>query len=79
MADPHASHDDSKGHHAHHAPPEEDPLRTPGWMPLLGMGLLLVGALWMYLYVSPGVWAPPEAADGGADGAAAEPAPAPAH
>jgi hypothetical protein len=25
----------------------------------------------MYLYVSPGVWAPPEAADGGADGGAA--------
>jgi hypothetical protein len=69
----HASHDDSKGHHAPHAPPEEDPLRTPGWMPLLGMGLLLAGALWMYLYVSPGVWSPADA-DGGADaGATAAP------
>jgi hypothetical protein len=42
-------------------------------MPLLGMGLLLAGALWMYLYVSPGVWSPADA-DGGADaGATAAP------
>jgi hypothetical protein len=72
MADSHASHDAPQGHHAQHAPPEEDPLRTPGWMPLLGLGLLLVGALWMYLYVSPGVWATAATADGGtSDGATA--------
>jgi len=73
MADSHASHDEPKGPHAHHEPPAEDPLRTPGWMPLLGMSLLLAGALWMYLYVSPGVWSPADA-DGGADaGATAAP------
>jgi len=73
MADSHASHDDSKGHHAPHAPPDEDPLRTPGWMPFLGLSLLLAGALWMYLYVSPGVWSPADA-DGGSDaGATAAP------
>jgi hypothetical protein len=71
MADSHASHDEPKGQHAHHEPPAEDPLRTPGWMPLLGMSLLLAGALWMYLYISPGVWAPPEADGGAADGAPA--------
>lgn len=64
----HGSHDahDAKGHHAH-PEPEEDPLQTPGWMPFLGLGLLMAGALWMYLFVSPGVWSP-STGDGGADG-----------
>jgi hypothetical protein len=68
MADAHGSHD-PKSHQAH-AEPEEDPLRTPGWMPLLGLGLLLAGALWMYLFVSPGVMSPPAAVDGGAEAGA---------
>ncbi len=81
MADTHGAHDahgPSKGHdaHAHHAP-EEDPLRTPGWMPLLGLGLLMAGALWMYLYVSPGVWST-STGDAGADESAVE-APAQPH
>lgn len=72
MADPHGAHDRNapKGHDAHaHHEPEEDPLRTPGWMPLLGLGVLMAGALWMYLYVSPGVWSP-ATGDAGADAAA---------
>jgi hypothetical protein len=86
MADSHGAHDPhahgpSKGHdaHAHHAP-EEDPLRTPGWMPVLGLGLFIAGAIWMYLYVSPGVWSASTAGDAGADESAIEQAPpAPAH
>lgn len=83
MADTHGAHDphahaskahEGKGPHAH-PEPEEDPLRTPGWMPLVGLGLLMVGALWMYLYVSPGVWSASTAAigDGGAAADAAAP------
>lgn len=85
MADSHGAHDShgsSKGHDAHaHHEPEEDPIRTPGYVPLLGLGVFLVGALWMYLYVSPGVWAPPAPnadGDGGAPTEQAAPA-APAH
>lgn len=71
MADAHDTHgtQGSEGSpmHSHHEP-EEDPLRTPGWMPLLGIALLLVGALSIYLFVSPGVLSPPSATgDGGAD------------
>mgnify|MGYP001252747694 FL=1 len=64
MADPHAHHDAHEDAHAaphgtHHGhelhAPEEDPLRTPGWLSLLGLGLLLLGALGVYLFISPGV------------------------
>ncbi len=86
MADSHGAHDSHahgtpKGHDAHaHHEPEEDPIRTPGWMPWLGLGLFIAGALWMYLYVSPGVWSPSTAGDAGADESAAESAaPSPAH
>jgi hypothetical protein len=62
--------------HEHQDPPE-DPLRSPDWLPLLGLGLALAGALAVYLFVAPGVLRPsntdPESAtDGGA--AAQEPA-----
>lgn len=79
--DPH--HDDDHGHakggHAAHAHPEpaEDPMVTPGWMPLVGLGLLVSAALGIYLFLSPGVLATPAdagAGDGGevaADAAAA--------
>ncbi len=79
MADPHAHHDDhgaptaaSHGtHHGHeHHAPEEDPLRTPGWLPLVGIALLLFGAMGVYLFISPGVLdASNTAADGGAPSA----------
>lgn len=82
MADSHGSHDThgpSKGHDAHaHHEPEEDPLRTPGYMPWLGLGLLFAGALWMYLYVSPGVWSTP-AQTAGEEGGTAAAAPAEQH
>lgn len=85
MADSHGAHDPhahgpAKGHDAHE--PEEDPLRTPGWMPWLGFGLFVAGALWMYLFVSPGVWSTPTGGDAGADESAIEQpaaAPSPAH
>lgn len=53
-------------------------------MPWLGFGLLMAGALAMYLFISPGVLAggSPQSADAAADGSAeAAPAPeaAPAH
>ncbi len=74
MADSHGSHDshDTSGHHAH-PEPAEDSIRTPGWVPLVGLALLLLGTLWTYLYISPGVWSP--AADGGADASAEAAAP----
>lgn len=69
MADAHghgSSHDDDHGpakghgHTAHaHAEPPEDAVLTPAWMPLLGLGLLLAGALGVYLFLSPGVLATP--------------------
>ena len=43
--------------------PEEDPLRSPGWLPWVGLALLLLGALWVYLWITPGMLNPP--ADGG--------------
>jgi hypothetical protein len=79
MADAHGhgpSHDDhghAKGHgsHAHvHPEPAEDALVTPGWMPLAGLGLLLAGALGVYLFLSPGVLATPTATAGDAEVAA---------
>lgn len=68
MADAHGhgpSHDDhghAKGHgHSAHAHPEpaEDAMITPGWLPLAGVGLLIAGALGVYLFLSPGVLATP--------------------
>ena len=78
MADAHGSHGThgSYGSHEHaHHEPEEDPLRTPGWMPLVGFALLLAGALGVYLFISPGVMSAPAAAgDAAVEGdAAAEP------
>lgn len=71
MADPHGH-----GPSSHHAV-EEDVLRTPGWLPLLGLGLLMAGALAVYLWISPGVMNPPT--DGGDAGAAPAANPAPAN
>lgn len=73
MADAHGSHGPAGAHHGHEEP-QEDPLRTPGWLPLLGLGLLVAGALGVYLFLSPGVMSASHNADadGGADGGAAE-------
>jgi hypothetical protein len=59
---------DAHGSGPHPSEPEEDVLRTPGWMPLLGLGLLLAGALGVYLWISPGIANPSATADAGADG-----------
>jgi hypothetical protein len=40
--------------HAHDHPLEEEVLRTPTWMPILGFALLLLGALSTYLWIHPG-------------------------
>lgn len=70
MAESHGSHG-SHGSHAasaHHAleVPPEDPLRTPTWLPFLGFGLIMAGALGVYLFISPGVMSSTPAADGDA-------------
>lgn len=70
-------HDDAHDE-AHEQPADvHDSLRTPLWLPLVGLGLLLAGALW-FLSVSNA----PSAGDGGTDGdasaEAAAPAPTPA-
>lgn len=71
-----ASSHDSSSHDSHE--PQEDPIRTPEWMPILGLGLLMAGALAVYLFISPGVMAggTTSAADAGADGSAEQAAPA---
>lgn len=74
MAETHGSHDAHGAHGATHAhaleEPAEDALRTPSWLPLLGFGLLVAGALGVYLFISPGVMSSTPATDGGADAAA---------
>lgn len=75
MADPHGSHGSHGSHGAssHHAleEPPEDALRTPSWLPLLGFGLLMAGALGIYLFLSPGVLSTPAgSADAAVDAAA---------
>ncbi len=76
MADSHGhgpSHDDAHGHAAHaYEEPAEDALRTPGWLPFAGFGLVVTGALWVYLFLSPGVLATPTAPSGGDAAVAAE-------
>jgi hypothetical protein len=57
----------SSGHHDDAV--EQDAVRTPAWLPFVGLGLLLMGALGTYLWVYPGTMSPStttEAADGGA-------------
>ncbi len=75
MADAHGhgpSHDDhghakGHGHRAHaHPEPAEDAMITPGWLPLAGVGLLIAGALGVYLFLSPGVLATPSTTAGDA-------------
>ncbi len=87
--DPHAK--GAKGAPAAHDHPkdEEDLVRTPLWLPFLGLGLLMAGALASYLWVYPGTMNTPVASDGGDGGdasaeaatptAAPAPRPAPAH
>ncbi|MBL8603124.1 MAG: hypothetical protein JNK72_14470 [Myxococcales bacterium] len=55
MSDAHGHHD-AHGAHAHaHEAPAEDPLVTPGWVSMLGLGLFVAGALGVYLFLAPGV------------------------
>ena len=71
MSDPHGSPSHGSSSPQHHEP-EEDALRTPGWIPFVGLALLLAGALGVYLFISPGVMNPSStttSSDGGADAA----------
>jgi hypothetical protein len=63
------------GAHAH-GPADEDNVRTPLWLPFVGMGLLAAGAVASYLWIYPGVRAS-TSSDGGTGDAAAETAAAP--
>ena len=62
---------------------DEDLVRTPMWLPLLGLALLVLGVMFSYLWIYPGKLSS-VAGDGGTDGgteASAQPAaaPPPAH
>ena len=78
----------AKDSHDHHGD-EEDVVRTPLWLPFVGLGLLMAGALASYLWVYPGTMNV-TVSDGGEGGdasaeasaptpAVAAPTPAPAH
>jgi hypothetical protein len=74
MADTHG-HDPKGQHdpHAHDHAVEEDVVRTPMWLPALGIGLLMAGALATYLWVYPGTMsASSTVGDAGAGEAAVE-------
>jgi hypothetical protein len=45
MSDPKAPHDD---HHDTHDKTEEEIIKTPIWMPFVGIGLLLFGSIFAY-------------------------------
>lgn len=78
-SDPHGK-PSGKDSHDQHAD-EEDLVRTPLWLPFLGLGLLMAGALASYLWVYPGTMSTSTAGDGGdgGDGSAEAAAPAPAN
>jgi hypothetical protein len=66
---------DTHGHDSHdHSANEEDVVRTPMWLPFVGIGLLLLGAMGTYLWIYPGTMNPPstENAEAGAGDASAE-------
>jgi hypothetical protein len=78
--DPHAkkgAHDAAAHGNDHHAE-EEDVVRTPMWLPFLGLALLVFGALASYLWVYPGTMnvSHTDGGDGG-DASAEAAAPAP--
>jgi hypothetical protein len=58
--------------HASHAADEEDLVKTPAWLPFLGIGLLAVGALATYLWILPGGASAQSLGDGAAGDAASE-------
>lgn len=59
-----------------HGPADDDNVRTPLWLPFVGLGFLAAGAVASYLWIYPGVRAA-SATDGGTGDAAAEAATAP--
>jgi hypothetical protein len=48
----HAAHADHDAHDDHGAAPEEDVLRTPSWLPFVGLALLLAGSVGVYELMS---------------------------
>ncbi len=89
--EPHANAKHGHDSHDSHAD-EEEVVRTPLWLPFVGLGLLMAGALASYLWVYPGTMSAStsDGGDGGdasaeasapaaANPAPAAPAPAPAH
>lgn len=87
MADAHDSHDahddsahDAHGHddHSHDVPdPDESTIRTPIWLPFLGLGFLASLAVAVFLMMSPS--GPRVATDGDAGAPANAAAPEGAH
>ncbi|MDP3276669.1 MAG: hypothetical protein Q8Q09_15835 [Deltaproteobacteria bacterium] len=76
----HDEHDDHNdhGHEDPHEAPDADEatIRTPLWLPFVGLSLLLVIAMGTFMFISPGNWArgAATAGDGGGDDASAAPA-----
>lgn len=78
--DPHAQGTTGKGASEAHGATnndEEDLVRTPVWLPFLGLGLLMAGALASYLWVYPGTLNTPTVSDGGDGGDASSEAAVP--
>jgi hypothetical protein len=55
-----------------HGHDDEELVRTPAWLPFLGIGLLAVGALASYLWILPGSASTQAVTDGEAGDAASE-------
>lgn len=70
-AAPHDDHDDHDAAH-HDEAPEEDAVRTPLWLTLVGLALLLLGALGSYLFVYPGRMSASSSADDAGAGDASQ-------
>lgn len=85
-ADDHDDHAHGAGHdhddHGHDEAVEEDSVRTPMWLPFVGIALLLFGAVYTYsvMHEPPAAAAASaEASASAGEGSAAPAAPAPAH
>jgi hypothetical protein len=59
----HEAHDAHDDEHQDTPDPDEATIRTPWWLPLTGLSLLVVLAMMTYLFVSPGVLSPTTTGD----------------
>jgi hypothetical protein len=73
MADPHGQ-SSATSHDAH--APEEDVVRTPLWLPFIGIALLLLGSVFAFRLVHSGTSSGSTTSDAGVEAGAPSPAPA---